>query len=81
MTCGENTGIYLTLNSGPFTLVAFYFVTGGYSQLRDPLTITIEGNQAALTLGSNWKLIYNGSTGLKNDPGRSTMGIIQTLPN
>jgi hypothetical protein len=84
ITCGEDTGLYLTLNSGPLALVAFYFGTNNYSPLRDPLTITIEGsnfNQTALTFGFSWTLIYNGSTGLTKDPGRSTMGIIQILPN
>jgi hypothetical protein len=84
ITCGQNTGLYLTPNSGPLLLVAFYFVTNNYRRARDPLTITIEGsnmNESALTLGSSWTLIYNGSAGLTNDPGRSNMGTIQMIPN
>ena len=83
-TCGKNTGLYFTLDSGPFIFVAFYFVTNVDTTARDPLTITIEGsnqNASALILGSSWVLIYNDSTGLTNDPGRSTMGAMQTLPN
>jgi hypothetical protein len=84
ITCGDNTGLYLTLNDGPFTLIAFYFYTNDLDSERDPLTITIEGsnlNGSALTLGSSWTLIYNGSSGLTSDPGRSAMGTLQILPN
>jgi hypothetical protein len=84
ITCGKNTGLYLTLNSGPLILVAFYFVTNKDFPVRDPRTTTIEGSnmdESALTLGSSWTLIYIGSTGVMNDPGRSNMGTIQIIPN
>lgn len=66
------------------TLVGMRFVTALSMHERDPLTMTVEGsNQApsALTLGSSWTLIYNGSTGLVSDPGRGNNGIIQNFSN
>ncbi len=84
MTCGENTGLYLTLDSGPLTLVAFYFVTNLSDQNRDPLTITMEGSDlhgSVLTRGSSWTLIYNGSTGITDGLEGATMGTIQILTN
>lgn len=83
-TCGVNTGFYLTLQRGAMTLVGMRFVTALSMHERDPLTMTVEGsNQApsALTLGSSWTLIYNGSTGLVSDPGRGNNGIIQNFSN
>jgi hypothetical protein len=83
ITCGKNTGLYLTLNSEPFILVAFSIGTVPTYSTRDPLTITIESSNltgSALTLGSSWTLIYNGSSGLTLDPGRATMGPLQILP-
>jgi hypothetical protein len=83
-SCGQKTGLYLTLNSGPITLVAFYIGTNGFSAQRDPAIITIEGsnlNGSVLTHGSSWTLIYNGTTGLTIDPGRSTLGPLQILPS
>jgi hypothetical protein len=83
-TCGQNTGLYLTLNSGPIILAAFYIGTNNYSSQRDPMTITIEGsnlNGSVLTLGSSWTLIYNGTTGLTPNPGRAILGPLQTLPS
>ena len=85
ITCGQNTGLYLTLNTSYFALVAFYFGTCIQSSLRDPLTITIEGSNqnqsSALTLGSSWILIYSGTTGLAKDPGRAKIGAIQVIPS
>ena len=83
-SCGENTGFYATLSTGPIILNAFYFITLPFSSNRDPLTITIEGsnqNSSLLTFGSSWTLIYNGSTGLTINPGRSAKGTTQILQN
>ena len=82
--CGINTGLYLTLNAGSFTLVAFYIVTRYNYPQRDPLTMTIEGsnaNETLLTHGSSWVQLYSGSTGLDQDPGRSAYGALQILIN
>ncbi|CAF1060044.1 unnamed protein product [Adineta steineri] len=85
-TCGENTGFYLTMNSGPKVLTGFYTgsASESWTRVRDPMTITIEGsnsNGLALTLGSSWTLIYNGSAGFITDPGRSAWGTLQLILN
>ena len=84
ISCGGNTGFYVTVNNGPIILNAFYFITSLLYQNRDPLTITIEGsnqNSSLLTFGSSWTLIYNGSSGLTINPGRSKKGTTQILQN
>lgn len=81
---GLNTGVYLTLSGNPFVLKAFRFITTVASSGRDPMQVTIEGSNhvgSALTLGSSWTLIYNGSTGLDINPGRSQPGLQKTLRN
>ena len=82
LLCGVNTGFYTTFNNGPFLLRAFRIGSGALSGARDPLTMTIEGSNAAsalLTLGSSWTLIYNGSAGLDIDPGRKMFGQTRTV--
>jgi len=81
-TCGINTGIYIPLRRGSSLLLAFRFCTANSLSGRDPLTVTIEGSNqpySAFILSSSWTLIYNGSTGLDIDPGRSSYGIMQNL--
>ena len=80
--CGLQSGFYFTAARGLSLLKSFRFGTGNDYPERDPFTITIEGSNATiLTLGSSWTLIYNGSTGLESDPGRSTFGVTQNLSN
>lgn len=84
VVCGQNTGLYITLKNRSIIMAAFYFVASFESVLRDPLMITIEGsnlNGSALTYGSSWTLIYNGSSGLNVDPGRGLPGILQLVTN
>ncbi|CAF1354255.1 unnamed protein product [Adineta ricciae] len=84
LSCGKNTGFYITFKNGPYLLRAFRICAGHFRAARDPLTITIEGSNlagAALTLGTSWTLIYNGSTGLTTVPGRSMCGELQTTEN
>jgi hypothetical protein len=60
------------------------FSTANDAPERDPLTITIEGTNspnAASTLNSSWTLIYDGVTGLANDPGRNAFGSQVSFPN
>ncbi|CAF0744469.1 unnamed protein product [Rotaria sordida] len=83
ITCGENTGWYLSLGNRFFSLVAFYIGTNTKYPQRDPLTITIEGSNLQrdeLIFGWSWTLIYNDSTGLVSNPGRSTFGVLQIIP-
>jgi hypothetical protein len=84
LSCGRNTGFYVTLKYDSILLRAFRIGSGHLRAIRDPLTITLEGsnqNGTLLTLGSSWTLIYNGSTGLDIDPGRSMLGQTQMIPN
>ena len=58
----------------------FQFGTGNGEVRYDPKTITIEGSIAndfySITLGSSWRLVYTGSTGIdeQDDPGRNAYG-------
>lgn len=82
--CGANTGVFVTLISGPFILTAFRIVNGRYGSVRDPMKMTIEGSNqsgAALTLVSSWTLLYNGTTGLDIAGAINTAGIQQRLDN
>ncbi|CAF4833910.1 unnamed protein product, partial [Rotaria magnacalcarata] len=82
-TCGQNTGVYLTLQRGASMLVAFRLATANSYPQRDPLMITIEGsnsNSTELTRGSSWTLLYNGSSGISTTQTRLTCGSTQWLP-
>jgi hypothetical protein len=82
--CGDNTGLYFSPRRGISLLLGFRFCTPDSYPGRDPMLVTFEGsNQTSttLTLGSSWTLIYNGTSGLANDPGRFTCGITQWLSN
>lgn len=82
--CGYNTGLYLLLQRGPSLLIGFRFLTADSYSQRDPVSITLEGSNkplSALVLGSSWTLIYNGSSGLATDPGRSGYGQMQWISN
>ncbi len=75
----------LTLKRGISLLASIRFCAAPSLPERDPMTITIEGSNqpssSALLLGSSWNLIYNGSSGLNSDPGRTSFGMTQTIPN
>jgi hypothetical protein len=84
LTCGTDTGLYLTLQRGASLLLAVQFRAANDNFERDPFTITIEGSNqpsSALSLGSSWTLIYNGVTGLDPDPGRYINGTVQDISN
>ncbi len=83
-TCGLNTGFYRTPQRGASLLIGLLVCTGSGLNQRDPITITLEGSNeavSALTLGSSWTLIYSGPSGLATDPGRSACGIAQLFPS
>jgi hypothetical protein len=76
--------VYVTTQQGPFVLKAFRISTGIVRAARDPMIVTIEGsnqNSSALIFGSSWTLIYNGTSGLATDPGRTSLGVQQTILN
>ena len=81
---GINTGVYLTLPGGPIVLEGFRFISFASNPSQfDPKSVTIEGSNqlgAALTLGSSWTLIYNGTTGLDPRPPNQQEGVKQSLP-
>lgn len=75
--------MYLTLNRGASLLLAFQFTAANDNVYRDPFSVTIEGSNqtsSALTLGSSWSLIYEGSSGLETDPGRRNPGKFRYIP-
>ncbi|CAF0988775.1 unnamed protein product [Adineta steineri] len=82
--CGSDTGFYLELKRGASLVTGLQICTGEDFEERDPLTVSLEGsNQSgtALTLGSSWTLIYNGTSGLEKEPDRLTCGIVQPTNN
>jgi hypothetical protein len=84
LSCGKNTGLYLTLQKGASLLSTIRFRTGDNYPKCDPLTITIEGSNnhmSTLLLGSSWTLIYSDSTGLDSDPGRQALGEKRVILN
>lgn len=83
-TCGTKTGFYRTPSRGASLVFGFQVCTGGGLNVRDPMTVTLEGSNqpsAALVLGSSWTLIYSGTSGLDNDPGRTACGPPQLFQN
>ena len=84
ISCGIRTGFIVTPRQAVSLLLAIRFSTSVDMPASDPLTITIEGSNASsstLILGDRWSLIYNGSSGLDVDPGRSTNGVVQCITN
>ncbi|CAF4114347.1 unnamed protein product [Adineta steineri] len=75
-------GFFVTPSRGITCALGFYFCTANDFPERDPMMITIEGsNETDPMIGSNWTLIYNGSSGLEIDPGRNSCGIEQQILN
>ena len=81
---GVGTGFYAIPIIGATVATFFQMQKGNDNPSRDPITCTLEGSNmtgAALTMGSSWTLLYNGSTGINStvDPGRSTWATVQSL--
>lgn len=65
-------------------ITGFRFTTAIDQSKWDPIIITLEGSNAdnaSLTLGKSWTLIYKGSSGLDIDPGRGKAGFLQQFDN
>lgn len=62
---GKKTGFYVSVAGCQVVLTAFQFYPYINNSNRDPITITIEGSNAVdLTKGTNWELLYDGTSGL-----------------
>ena len=84
ISCGTGSGIYMVPDRGTTLLRSLRFSTGTSAAASDPLTVVVEGSNAGLSellIGSSWTTIYNGTTGLDTDPGRSTYGVTQYISN
>ncbi|CAF1502875.1 unnamed protein product [Adineta steineri] len=85
-TGGLHSGFYITPLIGRSIATGIQFATANDNPERDPLTVTLEGSintSAQLPLGTSWKLIYSGSTGINAsvDPGRMTYVAMQNFNN
>lgn len=83
-SCGVDTGLIIIPEQGATLLLAVQFTTNGDAPESDPFSVTIEGSNQAFSTTLNWKnwsLIYNGSTGLDVDPGRTINGLLQCITN
>jgi hypothetical protein len=81
---GVETGFAITPSAGGSTITEIQFATGGDVPERDPLSITLEGSNdpnATDAQGNGFTLIYEGSTGLENDPGRNKWGPVISFKN
>ena len=83
-TAGVKTGFYTVLSVGAAVVNSLQMQTANDFPARDPITCTLEGSNAtgaALSIGSSWTLLYNGSTGVNAtlDPGRYNWTKIQRI--
>jgi len=81
--CGDNTGFVVTPSGGGI-VSAVQLATANDVPDRDPLSITIEGSNdsnATDAQGSGFTLLYEGPTGLANDPGRKQWGPVIRFMN
>jgi len=81
---GVNTGFIVTPAKGSTTIGGVQFATGNDMPERDPLRLTIEGTNAPNPLQAqprDFTLLYDGPTGIENDPGRGHWGAAVHFPN
>jgi hypothetical protein len=74
---GVHTGLVVTPAAGAKAVNEFQFATANDMPDRDPVRITVEGSNApdaAETQGNGFVLLYEGPSGLENDPGRNQWG-------
>ena len=80
---GDNTGFVIS-PSGTFPITKIQFATANDMPDRDPLSITVEGSNDANATdaqGNGFVLLYEGPTGLANDPGRKQWGPVIQFQN
>jgi hypothetical protein len=83
-SAGIDTGFVVTPHLGATVVTGVQFATANDVPDRDPLTITLEGSNAPdadKAKGNGFTLIYKGTSGLTNDPGRSTWGQVVAFAN
>jgi alpha-L-fucosidase len=84
LTPGVNTGLIVVPKKGAAVVTGIEFSTGGDMPQRDPMTCTIEGSNDGNALSNpavDFNLIYEGKTGLDDDPGRNNTGNFITFSN
>ncbi len=80
---GDNTGFVIS-PSGTFPVTKIQFATANDVPDRDPVRVTVEGSNAPDALeaqGNGFILLYEGPTGLGNDPGRKQWGPVIRFSN
>ena len=83
-TPGVNTGLVVTPTAGPTIVTAIQFAAANDLEGRDPVKITLEGSndpKATEAGATDFKVIYEGPSGLEIDPGRNTFGKVITFDN
>jgi alpha-L-fucosidase 2 len=81
---GINTGFAVTPTVGATVVNGIEFATANDLPSRDPLSITVEGStnaNAGQAGGDGFVLLYEGTAGLDNDPGRNSWGQIIPFAN
>ena len=76
-TGDKDTGFVITPSAGPKAINGFQFATANDSPDRDPVTVVIEGSNAAdagANGGNGFVTLWQGSSGLVDDPGRKAWG-------
>jgi alpha-L-fucosidase 2 len=82
---GVNSGFALTLTGGAQVVNAIQIATANDSPSRDPYSITVEGSNDADARqgggGAGFVLLYEGTAGLDEDPGRNAWGQVLQFSN
>ena len=81
---GINTGFAVTPAAGLKVVNGIQFATANDSPSRDPFSVTVEGStnaSAGQSGGGGFVLLYEGTAGLDNDPGRNSWGQIVSFTN
>jgi len=81
---GVNSGILIPYTGAAQVVTGLQFATANDQPQRDPLTITVEGSNAANAAqagGNGFVLLWQGASGLATDPGRNTWGARIDFPN
>jgi hypothetical protein len=81
---GVDTGLLITPKIGSSIVTALQFYTANDMADRDPLTVTLEGSSdpQAVTEGfKDFRLIYEGTSGLDLDPDRGNAGLQISFTN